>query len=202
VTLNAVSKPVLAACSGRRSQTLKPLLSCGVDLMEISRLEKEVARRGDDLIEELCSAAEQAWCRRRRRPAEGHAMAYAAKEALFKALGTGKAGRMAWRDVEVAWPEGAARPTVTLSGETAAVAERMGVAGVHLALATTREHAVAWVLVTGFGTRDSSGTPQRILTVPRRNCPNPDSRPSTLLGAALNLPKDRTPNPDERKGEH
>ena len=53
-------------------------------------------------------------------------MAYAAKEALFKALGTGKVGRMAWSDIEVAWPDGSARPTMTLAGETAAVADGDG----------------------------------------------------------------------------
>jgi len=155
VTLTAVSGPVLAACSGRRSPTLTPVLSCGVDLVEVARFEREVARRGAGLIEELFSSAELAWCRRRRRAAEGYAMAYAAKEALFKALGTGKVGRMAWRDVAIGWPAGSAQPTLTLAGETAAVAAEMGTTGFHVSLACTRELAVAWVILTGFGTRDS-----------------------------------------------
>jgi holo-[acyl-carrier protein] synthase len=125
------------------------ILGCGVDLMEVARFEREVARRGNGLVEELFSASELAWCRRRRRAAEGYAMAYAAKEALFKALGTGKVGRMAWSDIEVAWPAGAARPTVALSGETAAVADEMGVAALHASLACTRTLAVAWVVIEG-----------------------------------------------------
>ena len=75
------------------------ILGCGVDLIEVARFEREVDRRGQSLAEELFSAGELAWCRRRRRAAEGYAMAWAAKEALFKALGTGKVGRMAWHDV-------------------------------------------------------------------------------------------------------
>jgi len=125
------------------------ILGCGLDLMGIARFEREVARRGGGLIEELFSAAELAWCRRRRRPAEGYAMAYAAKEALFKALGTGKAGRMAWSDIEVEWSAGAARPTITLAGETGAAAGRTGVTAVHLTMAATREHAVAAVVLEG-----------------------------------------------------
>jgi holo-[acyl-carrier protein] synthase len=117
--------------------------------MEVARFEQEVARRGDALIEELFSAGELAWCRRRRRAAEGYAMCYAAKEALFKALGTGKVGRMAWSDVEIAWPAGAAQPVMTLSGETAAVAEGMGVRAVHLALSSTKALAVGGVIVEG-----------------------------------------------------
>ena len=120
----------------------------GVDLIDVIRFEREVARRGDALIEELFSGAERAWCGRRRRPAQGHAMLYAAKEALFKALGTGKVGRMAWHDVGLAWPEGDARPAMTLSGETAGVAEQLGLTVVHAAMTATREHAVAWVMLT------------------------------------------------------
>jgi holo-[acyl-carrier protein] synthase len=125
------------------------ILGCGLDLMEVVRFEHEVARRGDSLIEELFSAGERAWCGRRRRAAEGYATAYAAKEALFKALGTGKIGRMAWSDIEVAWPAGSARPSMALSGETAEAARQQGVTGVHVAVTATREHAVAWVVVTG-----------------------------------------------------
>ena len=83
-------------------------------------------------------------------------MAYAAKEALFKALGTGKVGRMAWHDVAIAWPADSAQPTLTLAGETAAVAADMGAAGFHVSLACTRELAVAWVTVTGTDTRRES----------------------------------------------
>ncbi len=131
-------------------------LGSGIDLMEVARFEREVARRGGSLVEELFSAGELAWCRRGRRAAEGYAMAYAAKEALFKALGTGKVGRMAWQDVEITWPAGAAQPALTLSGETAAVADSLGVTDVHVAVTATRAIAVAWVIVAGADARRES----------------------------------------------
>jgi holo-[acyl-carrier protein] synthase len=125
------------------------ILGSGVDLIEVARFERELARRGRSLAEELFSAGELAWCRRRRRASEGYAMAWAAKEALFKALGTGKAGRMAWHDVALAWPEGATQPAMRLAGETAEVARRLDVTGVYCAVTATREHAVAWVVIEG-----------------------------------------------------
>jgi holo-[acyl-carrier protein] synthase len=131
-------------------------LGSGIDLIEVGRFEREVARRGDALIEELFSEGEHAWCRRRRRPAEGQAMIYAAKEALFKALGTGKVDHMAWHDVELSWPEGARGPAITLAGETAAVAAAAGVTGLYAAVTTTRAIAVAWVVVTGADARRES----------------------------------------------
>ena len=159
------------------------ILGSGLDLMEVARFEREVARRGEGLIEELFSAGELAWCRRRRRPAEGYAMVYAAKEALFKALGTGKVGRMAWHDVAVAWPEGAAQPTLALAGESAGVAAAMGVAGLHVAVTTTREHAVAWVCDgTGLGARVASQAEAAVAgDVPAAiaRAPTPSPRPDS-----------------------
>ena len=125
------------------------ILGCGIDLMEVARFEREIARRGDGLVEELFGPAELAWCRRRRRSCEAYAMTFAAKEALFKALGTGMTGRMTWGDIAIAWPGGAPCPAMTLSGETAAVAAEMGVAALHASLACTRTLAVAWVVVVG-----------------------------------------------------
>jgi holo-[acyl-carrier protein] synthase len=183
VNVKAASRPVLAASADRRSRVLRPFLACGIDLMDVARFEREVARRGGGLVEELFGPAELAWCRRRRRACEGYAMAFAAKEALFKALGTGMVGRMTWNDIAIAWPEGAARPQMTLSGETAAVAAAMGVDGVHVAVAATREHAVAWVVVSGLGTRD-----------PGFVC----HAETGLLGDAAARPEPRIPNPESR----
>jgi holo-[acyl-carrier protein] synthase len=124
------------------------IVGSGVDLMEVARFEQEVARRGGGPVDELFGPGELAWCRRRRRACEGYAMAYAAKEALFKALGTGKVGRMRWSDIAVAWPEGAVRPALTLSGETAAAAAKIGATRVLVTMTSTREFGVAWVVLT------------------------------------------------------
>ena len=124
------------------------IVGSGVDLMEVARFEQEVARRGGGPVDELFGPGELAWCRRRRRACEGYAMAYAAKEALFKALGTGKVGRMRWSDIAVAWPEGAVRPALTLSGETAAAAEKIGATRVLVTMTSTRDFGVAWVVLT------------------------------------------------------
>ena len=125
------------------------ILGCGLDLMDVGRFEREVARRGGSLLGELFSPAELALCQSRRRPAEGYAMGYAAKEALFKALGTGKIGRMAWHDVGVGWEGAGSRAAIALAGETEQAAAAMGVTAVRLALSVTREQAVAWVVTLG-----------------------------------------------------
>jgi len=129
------------------------ILGCGIDLIEVARFERELSLRGTDLLDDLFNPAELERCRARRRPEEGYAMGFAAKEACFKALGTGKIGAMAWRDIDVAHGVSRAHPTVTLAGETAAVAASLGVTRVHAALTCTREFAAAWVVATGRGCR-------------------------------------------------
>jgi holo-[acyl-carrier protein] synthase len=124
------------------------ILGCGIDLIEVGRIERELTRRGQDPFDDLFTADELAWCRRRRSPAEAYALGFAAKEAIVKALGTGLVGKMAWTDIRVCWPEpcvepwpaGDARggPTVSLHGATAAAADELGVDRVHLTATLTR----------------------------------------------------------------
>jgi holo-[acyl-carrier protein] synthase len=112
------------------------ILGCGVDLIEVGRIERELTRRGGDPLDDLFTSEELAWCRGRRRPPEGYALAFAAKEAIVKALGTGLVGRMAWTDMRIDWT--GIRPAVALRGETAALAEAMGVEVVYLTAALLR----------------------------------------------------------------
>ena len=123
------------------------ILGCGVDLVEVGRIERERTRRGQDPFDDLFTPDELAWCRARRRPAEGYALGFAAKEAFVKALGTGLMGRMAWTDMRIDWS--GARPAVSLAGETASAAEAMGVELVHLTVALASAQAAAWVVLEG-----------------------------------------------------
>ena len=123
------------------------ILGCGADLIEVGRIERELSRRGGDPFDDLFTTDELAWCRARRRPAEGYALGFAAKEALLKALGTGLVGRMAWTDIRVDWTGD--RPAVSLHGETGAVAGRMGVEAVHVSVSLASALAAAWVVLTG-----------------------------------------------------
>ena len=125
------------------------ILGCGVDLIEVGRIERELTRRGGDPFDDLFTADELAWCRASRRPVERYALGFAAKEALLKALGTGLAGRMAWTDTRIAWPAREGRPAVTLEGETGRVAADKGVKRVHLSVTLASAVAVAWVVLTG-----------------------------------------------------
>lgn len=130
------------------------ILGCGIDLVEVARFERERARRGGDSFDDVLTRSELARSQALRRPVMGYAAGFAAKEACFKALGTGKSGAMSWHDVEISRAGG--RDAVTLSGETGAEARRLGVEEIHLSLAGTRDQVVALVVMTGSPSPDGS----------------------------------------------
>ncbi len=91
----------------------------GIDLIEVERIERALERR-PRLAERLFTAAELEYSLARARPGRHLAARFAAKEAALKALGL---GGMRMGQVEVCGG-GDEPPTLRLSGDAAAVAER------------------------------------------------------------------------------
>jgi holo-[acyl-carrier protein] synthase len=112
----------------------------GIDLLEIERLERALARR-PRLARRLFTDGELAYAAARARPGQHLAARFCAKEAVAKALGM---RGWAFRDVEVV-ATGAA-PVARLCGDVAARAAGREVA---ISLTHTRTAAAAVALVTG-----------------------------------------------------
>ena len=111
----------------------------GIDLIEIERLERALARR-PGLADRVFSAAELAFAAERRRPARHLAARFAAKEAALKALGL---GGLRLAEVEVAGG-GDEPPRLVLSGSAAAAAAAAEIE-LEVSLSHSRELAVAAV---------------------------------------------------------
>ena len=75
-----------------------------------------------------------------------YAVRFAAKEALFKALGTGWAKGVTWLDVEVR-RERQDAPTMLLHGEAQRLSAAMGAGRVHLSLSHSEQWAIAMVIL-------------------------------------------------------
>lgn len=111
----------------------------GVDLIEIERLERAIARR-PGLAERIFSEGELAYANRHPRPARHLAARFAAKEAALKALGI---GGLRLHEVEVTGGDGGA-PRLLLHGDAEAIASRDGVE-LSVSLTHSRELAAAVV---------------------------------------------------------
>jgi len=112
----------------------------GVDVIEIERIRKALERPG---FRERCfTDAERAYCDSKKNPAESYAARFAGKEAVGKALGCGVL--FTWREIEIA---GRPKPSVSLSGKTAAWAEKVAAGPIELSMTHSRELAAAVAVV-------------------------------------------------------
>jgi holo-[acyl-carrier protein] synthase len=123
------------------------IVGSGVDVVEIARLERVLARPGERFARRVFTAGEIEDCLRRGRPGPHFALRFAAKEAALKALGTGWGGGVGWRDVEVETDGAPGRVRLRLHGRAAELARERGRAVAHLAVAHCRSHALAIVLL-------------------------------------------------------
>ena len=125
----------------------KMILGVGTDLVEVGRLERAVSLHGEGFLGEILNQGEIDRFRRSSRFLPACAAAFAAKEALFKAMGTGRIGLISWLDAEIAGS--VAAPRLELRGETARVAAGLGVGRVFLGVARAGSLAAAMVVLEG-----------------------------------------------------
>jgi len=128
----------------------------GIDLVECERIATMVERHGDRFLDRVLTAAERAYVERHKLPTPHIAGRFAAKEAILKVLGTGWRGKIAWRDIEVL-NDANGRPDVSLSGECAAIAARVGIKQVLISITHTDHHAVASAIGLSALAADGSG---------------------------------------------
>ncbi len=129
------------------------MLYTGVDIVEVARIERAIARWGDRFLLRVFTPAEQRESGLRPRSL---AARWAAKEAAAKALGVGVVGPGAaravgvgnaarWRDLEVRRPPGGP-PQLLLHGAAARRAADLGWRHVALSLSHGHDFAVAFVV--------------------------------------------------------
>ena len=144
------------------------IVGIGIDLCEVARMRRALkGPAGARFGARVFTAAERAYCEGRRATRfESYAARFAAKEAAMKALGTGWARGVRWRDVEVVGARGAA-PRLALHGRAAKLARGRGCTRWHVSLSHTAATAVAWVIAEAEGLPDqrsrlgAGGAPSR-----------------------------------------
>lgn len=123
------------------------IIGLGLDATEIPRIARLLERYGDRFTQRVFTEGEIAYCARKARAAESYAARFAAKEAAMKALGTGHAYGVVWRDVEVVRFVGP--PRIELHGAAAERFARMGGVSAHLTLTHTGDLALAHIILLG-----------------------------------------------------
>ncbi len=117
----------------------------GSDIIEVSRVRKSIETISG-FREKIFSGTEISYCEKKKNKFESYAARFAAKEAFFKALGTGWRNGMAFCEVEIINDE-LGKPVMILTGRSLEEKEKYGITAVHVSLSHTKESAVAVVIL-------------------------------------------------------
>lgn len=117
------------------------MLVSGVDIIEVARIERGIARHGQKFLDRFFTPQEQAYCQGRPVSLAGR---FAVKEAVAKALGTG-IGDFRWLDVEVVC-DGRGRPDLVLHGNACQIADELNLTQWSISLSHTQIYAVGFAV--------------------------------------------------------
>ena len=118
----------------------------GVDVVKVERLAESLERFGERMERRLFTEGELEYCRRHKSPLPHLAARFAAKEAAFKAIGTGLSGGVSWKQAEVVQPGGQV-PTLRFTGVALERFQALGCTTSHLSLSHDGGLAIACVVL-------------------------------------------------------
>jgi|SRR5579872_4891241 len=117
----------------------------GIDMIEVKRVASGISKESG-FREMVFSATEIAYCESKKNKFEHYAARFAAKEAFFKALGTGWIENTLFNEVAVVHNTDG-KPEIRLSGSTQATVNAMGITKILVSLSHIKEMASAVVIL-------------------------------------------------------
>jgi holo-[acyl-carrier protein] synthase len=117
----------------------------GTDLIEVDRIAEKISKESG-FRELLFSANEINYCEPKANKFECYAARFAAKEAFFKALGTGWLEGTAFNEIEITH-NAAGKPGLTFLGDTAQIIQAMGFSNILVSLSHIKTMASAVVII-------------------------------------------------------
>jgi len=120
------------------------MLSSGIDLIEIARIERAIDRHGDRFLRRFFTPQEIEFCAGRASSLAGR---FAVKEAVSKALGTG-IGDFNWTDIEIVC-DGRGRPELFLHNQALELAGRQGLSEWSISISHTDTQAIGLAVAIG-----------------------------------------------------
>jgi len=130
-------------------------IDSGVDIVEVSRIKKAVDRWQDNFLRRIFTPLELKYANSKKFSYQHLAARFAAKEALYKALGEEWDEAIKWTEIEIRNnPSG--KPFVKLTGKALELKKRLKVVKVIISMSHTRNYAFASaILVKGEPSRES-----------------------------------------------
>ena len=114
----------------------------GIDIVEIKRLQKVSKRWGSPFLNKVYTKRELGYANQKRFPYQHLAARFAAKEAIFKALGEVETDFVGWKNVEILNDDNG-KPVVYWHGDAEKSRKKRGIHSVVVSLSHTENYAVA-----------------------------------------------------------
>lgn len=121
-----------------------------MDIVDIARIQALLDRYGERFLRRVYTEAESAYAMNGANRAERLAGRFAVKEAVMKALGTGKSQGILWRDVETVRGR-FGKPEVRLHGQAVKWVKVRGWGAAHVSITHDGGKAVAFVILEKAG---------------------------------------------------
>ena len=125
------------------------ILGNGIDIININRIRRVIYKYGNRFKKKCFSISEIERSEKRFNSVESFAKRYAAKEACAKALGTGLARGVFWKDIEVVNNE-YGKPFIKLHGIAKEIFENMNKTSnskIEISLSDEKKYAIANVTI-------------------------------------------------------
>lgn len=122
------------------------IVGIGIDIIEIDRIRSIYQRHKERFANRILTSAEQAYVFQHADPGARLAGRWAAKEAALKALGTGLAQGIRWRDVEIL-PDENGKPILTFHARAAELAAELSAKCFHVSITHDQTSAFAQVIL-------------------------------------------------------
>ena len=119
----------------------------GIDIIEVERIAEKIGKE-QGFRELVFSAAEIIYCEKATSKYQHYAARFAAKEAFFKAIGTGWVEGTAFNEIEIVHDE-TGKPLLKLSGTTAVTLKQKRIGVISVSLSHVKEMATAVVIIEG-----------------------------------------------------
>jgi holo-[acyl-carrier protein] synthase len=117
----------------------------GIDIVDVQRIAEKIGKE-QGFRELVFSAGEIRYCEAAAHKYEHYAARFAAKEAFFKAAGTGWINGTAFNEIEISHAENG-RPLLLLTGTTAVTMQQKGIGRMAVSLSHTKTIATAMVVI-------------------------------------------------------
>jgi len=125
------------------------IFGVGIDIIETERLERELLKGSEGLIEAAFTRGEIEYCRRKKNRAESYAVRFAAKEAFLKALGTGMQAGINLKEIETV-NNVSGNPELKFKRKAKSFLKKNKISKIHVSLSHIKTTAIAVVIIEHF----------------------------------------------------